>query len=361
MIKIGGWNIRGLNDPLKQVEVSNFIQVNKLAMVGIVETHVQEANKSRIRNNICHSWSLVDNYSLDPSGRIWVGRNKEVMTVNVLHTCFQAIFLEVTTFQNQNFIVTFFYGSNDIIQRRFLWSTIRAFDGANAKPWILLGDFNYMLEGCDRITKTDVTSAQYSDFRDCVQDSHIFYLRYSGCFYTWSNKQEGDTRIASKIDRFMVNMEWLDIFAESSAKFLNLGISDHSPAIVSIFEGRYHGHPPYKFCSFWAEEPDFLEVVKNSWKDPVHGNPMMVLVKKLKRFKKVLIDWKNERFRKFSEQVETAKHQMYEVQQQLQSNPFNRDIAKQEKVDVQSYVNLTRYEESIVNEKYKVKWMAVGD
>lgn len=38
----------------------------------------------------------------------------------------------------------------------------------------------------------------------------------------------------------MVNLEWLEAYAESGAEFLVPGILDHSPAVVSIFEGRFH-------------------------------------------------------------------------------------------------------------------------
>lgn len=50
MFKLGGWNIRGLNDSLKQHEVARFISSNKLSMVGIVETQVQ--NKDVVRLGI---------------------------------------------------------------------------------------------------------------------------------------------------------------------------------------------------------------------------------------------------------------------------------------------------------------------
>lgn len=64
-IKMGCWNIRGLNDPLKQVEVSRLIRGNKLSLVGTVETHVHESNKDRIRNKIWPSWNFVDIYYMD--------------------------------------------------------------------------------------------------------------------------------------------------------------------------------------------------------------------------------------------------------------------------------------------------------
>lgn len=137
------------------------------------------------------------------------------------------------------------------------------------------------------------------------------------------------------------------------------GISDHSPSVVSIFEGRFHAPPPYKFCSFWTKEPDFLDIVRQAWKEPIQGNPMMVLVGKLKRLMKILILWKQERFKKFSEQVICARDNMHSIQQQLQKFPLNSSIAQVEKVAVKTYAKLAKYDESISKEKSEM--MEVGD
>lgn len=56
MIKVGCCNLRGLNDPLKQKEVGRLIRDNKLVMIDIVETHIRESNKDRIRSNIFFTW-----------------------------------------------------------------------------------------------------------------------------------------------------------------------------------------------------------------------------------------------------------------------------------------------------------------
>lgn len=71
--------------------------------------------------------------------------------------------------------------------------------------------------------------------------------------------------------------------------------------------------------------------MRSVWQQPVHGNPMVVMVTKLNRLKKVLGEWKNERFKKLSDQVVAAQANMQYLQQQLQLHPFNRDIASREK------------------------------
>jgi hypothetical protein len=42
------WNIRGLNDPLKQGEVRKLISEHHVSLCGLVETRVKECNKDNV-------------------------------------------------------------------------------------------------------------------------------------------------------------------------------------------------------------------------------------------------------------------------------------------------------------------------
>ena len=50
MVKFATWNIRGLNDPLKQKEVHSFVMSNDIDFVFILETRVRVYNKDKIFN-----------------------------------------------------------------------------------------------------------------------------------------------------------------------------------------------------------------------------------------------------------------------------------------------------------------------
>lgn len=146
MFKIAIWNIRGSNDPLKQVEVSSLIRSSEFSIIGLVETHVQSINASRIRNKIMPKWHFIDNYNNDDSGRIWIGWNLDSVKVSLIHSSSQVIFVEVDTVENISFVAAFVYENNDGVLRRALWTDITAFSQINSKPWIVLGDFNSYIE-----------------------------------------------------------------------------------------------------------------------------------------------------------------------------------------------------------------------
>lgn len=60
-INMGCWNIGGFNDPMKHVELKNFIYKNNIKICGVVETRVQEQNNDRILASIAPSWKHFDN------------------------------------------------------------------------------------------------------------------------------------------------------------------------------------------------------------------------------------------------------------------------------------------------------------
>ena len=64
MLKIGSWNIRGLNSPHKQKEVSKLIFDQQLDIVCLVETKVRRKNLCNVKNNYFLHWDLIDNFPL---------------------------------------------------------------------------------------------------------------------------------------------------------------------------------------------------------------------------------------------------------------------------------------------------------
>ncbi|XP_026458963.1 uncharacterized protein LOC113359566 [Papaver somniferum] len=202
-----------------------------------------------------------DNYNNDTSGRIWIGWDPCEVKITILHSSAQCIFVLVDTIKGFYFVATFVYGNNDIGIRRYLWEDICNFSQYNSRPWIILGDFNFILSPTDKTGGAEIRPYHYQYLSNCVQEAHLMDLPYSGGFYTWFNKK-GATRIGFKIDRIMVNMERIDQFVDSKAEFLPPGVSDHSTSVASIFEKRKHGPPPFRFFNYMTEEPGFLELIR---------------------------------------------------------------------------------------------------
>ena len=128
MIKLVAWNIRGLNDPLKQKELSVFVRVHSLSVVCILETRVRNSNKDRIFTSILPGWGWLHNYDHALLGRIWVCWNPSVVSIASMHRSFFCLAI---------------YASNNQIDRRVLWSHLQwSASAVGSMPWFLVGDFN---------------------------------------------------------------------------------------------------------------------------------------------------------------------------------------------------------------------------
>ena len=174
-------------------------------------------------------------------------------------------------------MVSFIYGHNDYIPRRELWSALRTFSSAyGAVPWLVLGDFNIVRHGGEKLGG-DLTCPNYIDeLNNCCYEAELEDLKYSGNFFTW-RKGSGHRYKARKLDRALVNLEWMTKFTAAEAHFLDLGASDHSPIIVKTGMDLHIRKPPFRFFNFWTDFPGFEELVGATWSITLDGSPQYIL------------------------------------------------------------------------------------
>ncbi|KAI8531100.1 hypothetical protein RHMOL_Rhmol11G0110900 [Rhododendron molle] len=145
MVKIGAWNIRGLNDPLKQKEVRSIIFSNEFSLMGVVETEVRFPNiQATVTNCFPKDWLWTDNFTNGPVARILLGWDKEVFSVHLEFNSEQMLVVKVELCQgNKSFLLSVVYGHNSIIDRRVLWQDLRAVHQSHLNSaWVQMGDFN---------------------------------------------------------------------------------------------------------------------------------------------------------------------------------------------------------------------------
>jgi len=252
------WNVRGLNHPSKQKEVQRMVRAQRIGIFCLIETKVKEGNAARISSTLFPDWDFCYNYEKHYLGRIWICWNRDEFKVSVVNKSDQSITCLVNSIKERNsWYHTFVYGANNPIDRRSLWQNLlsiklRVVDG----PWIICGDFNCVrsLEekwGSDRLNSYEM------EFNDCLNNLEVLELNFSGCFFTWNNKSEGSNFLARKLDRVLVNEEWLCKFGKTCVDFPPGGVSDHSPAVITVGTLLSFGPKPFKFFNYWLEHKDY--------------------------------------------------------------------------------------------------------
>ncbi|KAH7847812.1 hypothetical protein Vadar_030492 [Vaccinium darrowii] len=202
----GAWNIRGLNDPLKQKEVLSFIRSQKLSLVGIVETKVRSENFDKtVRFCFPAPWASIHNGSNDRVSRIIVAWNALDVTVDIIFSSPQLVVVKVLSADQKLFYVSFVYGHNSVVDRRSLWIDMKtmALSIGNA-PWIQLGDFNVVRNPTERLMGFDKGASD--EFNACLDSVGMDDMPSKGFWFTWSNKRSGLGDNKSKLDRVLINV-----------------------------------------------------------------------------------------------------------------------------------------------------------
>ena len=76
-------------------------------------------------------------------------------------------------------------------------------------------------------------------FREIVNCCGFHDLGYCGPDYTWSNMQEGESRICLRLDRALATLEWLAIFERMKVYHLVDSTLDHCALLVTDSRARH--------------------------------------------------------------------------------------------------------------------------
>ncbi|XP_074293658.1 uncharacterized protein LOC141620772 [Silene latifolia] len=237
------------------------------------------------------------------------------------------------------FLFSVVYGFNEDSERADLWAHLRFIKDNYHKPWGVCGDFNNVLHYNERIGR-EVTWNEIAEFRACVQHCGLTDIKAQGAFYTWNNKHEPQTRAFSRIDRFLINSEWMDLYPNAYAHFLPEGLFDHNPCVCFRRQVGVRPKGQFRYYNMWSLGDGFQTVVQQAWSRPVRGTLMFQLVHKLRNLKHNLREFNKSNFSDIDKVVGVSKALMESLQIQLQSNPTDESISIAEKNAADSYRHL---------------------
>ncbi|GMJ15706.1 hypothetical protein HRI_005239800 [Hibiscus trionum] len=306
------WNVRGMNNPLKQDEIVRRMYSLKVDFVCLLETRVKKDSAQVILRRKFRGWNWLANYDSAYNGRIWL-LWRDGIRFDLLSAMDQGMH-GIVHCGDFSFFLSAIYGWNDSIQRRGLWSFLEGVKPSGG-PWILSGDFNVLLhpnESSD-FPEGYVNSSDIDDFKQCVASLGVLDYPCSGPMYTWSNHQEGRP-LARKLDGVLTNLQWYDSFPHAQVEFAAPGGSDHSPSFIWTDRPIISPPKPFRFFNFWSSHPQFLGIVAASWGDAVDGNPMKRLFLKLKRLKSSLKQFNTEVFGEIAERVRRKRKELEDAQ-----------------------------------------------
>lgn len=102
-----------------------------------------------------------------------------------------------------------------------------------------------------------------------LEEVELIDLGFIGDKFTWSNKEEGSSRIIARLDRACSNVIWSDQFPQARLYHLLPCGSDHAPILLNTDPNiKGQKNRCFRFKNFWVEDDDFQSVIMNAWCTP---------------------------------------------------------------------------------------------
>ncbi|KAJ6871911.1 hypothetical protein NC651_031103 [Populus alba x Populus x berolinensis] len=363
---IGSWNVWGLNNLQTQKAVHDWTTKNNLQLFGLLETKIAPANLHAVEANLgLPQWQFTSNMNSSSSCRILVGWNPHTIALNCVNVSSQWLTCEITAHCSVAPLkVTFVYGNNTPAARTALWTYLCQESSRNTStPWMVLGDFNAIIRAEDRSGGDINWYHHQNEFSQCIRQSELIQLPYTGMKYTWHNGQQGEHTIQKKLDWTFGNSCLFTNFPAAHSVFMPRLISDHSAMLLHLATqpATRPRHFPFKFLNAWADRSEFMAIVQSSWGTHVAGNPMYRFTTKLCLLKYALRQLHHQYTNNITSRVSQAKYAWHEAQLYLDSHPTSGEAKNRERELATLYMQLCKDEESVLKQRSRINWLQLGD
>lgn len=177
--------------------------------------------------------------------------------------------------------VTFIYAHNCFDKRKLLWDDLFRLYSSIQLPWIVLGDFNVVIDAFEKISEVGSQVVISVELHQLFFQTDLHDLRYVGNTFTWDN---GHT--FCKLDMALCNSFWEAQYSGTIVDFATKSISDHSPTPLQVFKPVKHLAHPFRFKNLWVVDLGFFPLVEHCLHTIVTGCAMFRLIMFLKHLKK---------------------------------------------------------------------------
>ena len=362
------WNVRGFNKSIKHSVVKKWVQDQGFQFGALLETRVKEGRSQRISDTVFKDWNLMSNYEFNPLGRIWLVWRPEVRITPFYKTA-QMITVSVALDEDtEEFFYTCVYALNTELERRELWSDLKAHQDSpiiRQKAWIITGDFNEILDAEEHSmygVRSTVSQGMY-EFQEAVQHCKLLDLAAHGPQFTWTNKRE-EGLISKKLDRVLINDHWFSSYPQSYSVFEGGGCSDHLRCRIQLRSSLTRPKRPFKFVNAVAELEGFKPLIEDHWQNT---EPIFLSTSSLYRFSKKLKALKpkirvlaKEQMGNLSLKAKEAYENLCRCQEENIRNPTQGNLDRENSA-YKRWEHVASLEEGFLKQKSKLHWLKVGD
>jgi hypothetical protein len=356
-MKILSWNCRGLGNPQTVQELRRMVNKKKPDMVFLMETKLNNKKMELIRIKL----GFKNVFAVDSVGKsgglalLW----HDDSTIEVQNFSRRHINAIVSTTGENSWKWTGFYGHPDTNRREEAWSLLRKLSVLQPETWMVMGDFNEILDSSEKRGGGDRPRRQMEAFRRTLSDCALMDLGFCGPKFTWNNCKEEGAFIRERLDRGVANKEWCAQFPNFRILVEVAAFSDHNPILLSTqWRG---GSPPrnrgFIYDASWGREEACKGIIKKVWKKKgVLHDTWQTCKAKLAVCQKELSTWKRHHVGTLEKDIADKAKKLKKFQEK--DGEIDREHMKKTKMEMET---LLEQEELIWRQRSKAIWLKEGD
>ncbi|GKV05206.1 hypothetical protein SLEP1_g17240 [Rubroshorea leprosula] len=269
-MKIISWNCRGAAKQSFQSSAMDLKRIHNPCIMLILETKIsgdQAIAKARALG--FPHFHCVDFDGL--AGGLWILWNDSEVTLDIVSTNAQAIHATVKvrnhpSLSSDTWFLSGIYGRPVYEIRTILWQELRYLSTMISCPWVLIGDFNDVINQSEKFGGGIVCQSRVRSYLDCMNDCHMQDIGYIGPKFTWLNMRNNHQLIRERLDRAWANPDWRLLFPEANLYHLPRFNSDHHPIMLDLCPNLSRMGPrPFRMEKFWLDHHDFSQVISPIW------------------------------------------------------------------------------------------------
>ncbi|KAL4312348.1 hypothetical protein GQ457_01G050470 [Hibiscus cannabinus] len=197
-----------------------------------------------------------------------------------------------------------------------------------------------------------------SQIRRFLQESCLMDLPLKGGEYTWSNGRDTPTLV--RLDRFLVNADFLSAFHYLEQCLLSKSISDHN-AIALIFDERNWGPKPFKFFNYYLDEEGFIEMVHSCIQNNAGNKRSLGVFHLLKNVKGAIKDWNKSHCHSPGKSIKALEKEIHILELEQQKGCKDSLLSRKLATLRSALWKELRVEERAWLQKSRLKWFKEGD
>jgi hypothetical protein len=353
-MKLISWNSQGLGNPRAVRAFKKLMATHQPDIIFLMETKLKATQFYFLRSfKDTYDYHNID-CSVSGGGRagglaiLW---KPCTFTSNIINSEFHYIDMLITSQLNPiSWRATGIYGYPKTQDKFLTCQLVNDLSCINNNP-------NWLLYSEEKSGGNPLDPNLTTSFKNTINHCDLQDLGYKGNIFTWTNRQQGEQLIESRLDRFLATTNWITMFPNYNNNHLLRYQSDHCPILLEFSNllpcrTRNQQHYTKRFEQIWTTDSQHVSIVQKAWLNK-RGN----ISDKLQHTLNELHNWGKSTFGIIPKRIKETQHDLERLQNLSDTQHLHYQITQKEK----ELDDLLEKEEMWWSQRSRALWLAHGD